>query len=200
MLELPYVIAQNLRSHNGGDYDVALYDNAGNLIMTTPDEVKLRGYSTQLIWVDDDKFSDGSSGHMCKVMLILKDNDEWNKRGWVGKPTDWDVEDIKVVYSVEHAVTSILGTGMTVSVIIKGGDPAKSQFQVNGLVVGDFLLKNSAGATVALTGSTPNGDGTYTLAATLANGTYTIGLVAAASVSITSVGYETFVRTSLTKA
>jgi hypothetical protein len=199
MLELPYVIAQNLRAHNGGDYDVFLYDNNGTIVATSPNEVKIKGFSTQLIWVDDDKWSDGSSGHMCKVMLILKDNDEWNIRGWARKPSDWDVEDIKVVYSVEHTVTAILGTGMTVSVIVKGGDPSKSKFQVNGLVVGDFLLKTAAGVTVVPSGVTPNNDGTYTVAATLPNGGYTIGLVACASVSIADVGYETFARTSFTK-
>jgi hypothetical protein len=195
-IDCHYTVAQKMLTHNGVLKRIALIDAAGTILLTSDDETKLRGFTPQMMDVQQ-LFSDGATGHRTKVKISLADSDEWNERGWAGTPT-WSILTKEGLYDVVHTVTGILGTGITVSVITHNGSATDSRSQWVGLVAADFIILTSGGVPVAHTLSSDNGDGTYTLLATLANGTYTVGLAAPSAISVAAYGIESYATTSFT--
>ena len=80
--------------------------------------------------------------------------------------------DIQIFVDVELSL--IAGTGSTTGVTINAVG-AKSGYPFNG-VAGDFVIKNAAGVTQAISAATSE-DGNNVLTATLVAGTYTANLV-----------------------
>lgn len=195
-----YSVIQRLRSHQGGQYEVVLIMQNGIIVMTSDDDTNLRGLTIQSLTIPQDMFSDGATGHLAKVRLVLADATEWDERGWAAKPDDFNIKTIEGLYPVVHTITNVTGTGFDFDVITAGASADDPNAQWPGLVVADFVLTTAAGAPVTITGITDNDDGSYHAAATLANGNYLFSLDVPANISVAEYGIETLTVAAFTKA
>jgi len=147
------------RSNNSGR--VILVDTEGQFVMTEKANGKLSGFSLSLLNTEKIKFNDGSVSSRSPVYLVLADNKEMDKAGYIvdgsfytslAKLTDVAIE------VVSAGASSIV---VTVQNVCDGSDVA-------GLLLADFVAKNAAGAAIVISGVVNNSDGTYTLSSAAA--------------------------------
>lgn len=197
MCDVNKYLALNLRGHNTG-IKMRLFeiDESASIGGTSPDGTKFRGCQV-LVRVGNQLPAAAGEKVMTPITITHVDSSEWNDEGGIIEPInaspDWNpITDFDGVYDVNLAqVGTATASEITVSVYKKSIATSNSKADVNGLVVGDFVAKDSVGITVSITSSTPNGDGTYTLASSAAfeNGG-SINLVACGIISLTNIKIE----------
>ena len=170
---------KQLRKLNGrSDLGVFILTSIGYILGYSVDGVVFEPINIDELRFEKRTISDGDTKDRSSMSLVFSDSNEWNNYGvWI-KPSSqesnsWIPEDELVgVKAVSISTSNESATELTASVV-----GASDKVAVIGLVVGDFSLKDSSGATVTITGVTEVGDGSYTLAfGTLTAGDYTLEL------------------------
>jgi hypothetical protein len=137
--------------------------------------------------VENDMPAVGDEPRMTPIRIFNKDVTEWNEYGAVIKPTAFDARDLAGLLDVTVAVFSSAAALVVVDV-----QASCSDTPIAGLVVGDFVVYNSALAAQPLTSATESSTipGRYSLVITtpLGAGTYTVNLKTPAA--MTTLGYE----------
>ena len=201
MIDCDKYMAVNLRSFNGKNVEVFLFDESASIWGTTPDGTKFKGMKAT-VRVGMQKLAAKGERVLTPVEIIFQEPRQWNEEGAVIEPmnqsADWNPKtDIDGVYDVNLATSAATVTSCKITVKKAGIDPTMTISAVDGLVKADFVLKTSAGVVKTITTLTETGvSGEYTLVATLANSD-TIELVSCASISLTTIKIEGVAPTTL---
>ena len=162
-----------------------------NIICTTPDNIKIRGFETT-IFVTNRKLSDGTKPSQFSIILNLKNTTEWRNQKVVMQPMKlaepWQMDNYDGVYDTYLTTSNITAAGMTVKVTIDSYVETDPSGQISSLTKDDFVLKDSTGAAKSITSATYTDDG-YVIVATLATGD-TINLKECASLSPVDIWLE----------
>ena len=158
-------LAAMLRSFNKKKLDVAFVDAFGNMLGTTPDGTKFKGFTTGEVFVGPREWSDGSKLALNPLYIVLTNPLEWNDFAAVVKADSftWLPSNLSGTYAVNIICSSTSSTGFKAQVLVAGLDATDPNAPLVGLAKADFTLTD-AGASVSLSGAsmTDNGDGTYT--------------------------------------
>lgn len=118
------------------------------------------------------------------VTVNYLNSDEFEDDGFVGRPS-WRASDLYGIFDATLTQVSASATNIRLTV---GVGCAGSDELIETLILGDFVVKNGAGATQTVTLTAPDADGVYTLTGTgFANG-YTVSLNGV--VTIGDMSYE----------
>ena len=162
-----------LKSHTGRKCSVVFYDQQGRqhgVVGSTASTFKAVNLSE--LTVEKIKMNDGSGqGTHTVVSMTFENPNEWETKPAVLAGLTWNPSSLQGLVDVELSL--VAGTGSVTGVTIKAVG-AKSGYPFNG-VAGDFVIKNAAGVTQAISAATSE-DGNNVLTATLVAGTYTANL------------------------
>lgn len=194
MVEVNKYTSLNMRSWNDKQWSWIPFDESSSILATSPDGTIAKGFDITFR-ATNQKLAEQGTKMMQPIEIVYQDASQWSDEGVVVEPMnlsadDWNpITDIDGVYDVNLAQVGTATTSEVVVSVYKAGiETANAISNVTGLVVGDFVAKDSAGSVVAISGSTDNGDGTYTLASSAAfEASGTIDLVATASISLTTI-------------
>lgn len=160
-----------------------LVDVNDEIICTKGVDGLFRGLSIQLLHTEKLVFSDGSVKTKSPIVLALRNNREIDQNGHMFT-AEWFPEVVRLK-DVTIEVVSVTTTVLVVKVYTTCDNTP-----VSGLVAGDFVMKDNAGANQTFTFSAgSNGQYTLTSTGTFVDGTIT--LVAPASLSIDAYEHGT---------
>lgn len=185
LAEIAFCLHKKLRGLNNGKWSYYIVTSNGYILGYTLDGTKFLPFSADIIRVEKQMLTDGTTALKTPVRIVGSDATEWNDNGvWV-KPTAFNPINLDGIHDVILAyVGSATSTTATISVIT-----TCDNVDVIGLVVGDFQLLNSSLVSQTINTVTDNDDGTYTLAYdALAPDSYTFNLKAPKNQ--TTKGYE----------
>ena len=194
-LDIDPIYAANLEQFNYKQWDVVFFDALNNILGTTPDGILFKGLSTTTVHFGQMSWSDGAKAALSMMHVSLADPMEW-KTAPAKIPGNSLVNffplqlDGTVGVNVTPSASS--STGFKANVYPFGKSALDTYAAYPGLAIADFVL-TKAGSPVSLTGGSmlDNSDGSYTFSGlTLSNGTYSISLVSAASISIAAYNIE----------
>lgn len=175
---------KNMFSHAATGGRVIFIDGEGQWFCMKKANGKIAGFSISILNPENLIISDGAVSTKSPIYLVLKNHRQVNTAGiLISGEVGAAYEDVKRLTDVD---LTIIGTPSLTTINVSvlqhcDGEP------VLGLVVGDFILKTTAGVTQTITSRTDNGDGTYTLTDTdFATGTLTLK----PSNTISVAGYE----------
>ena len=153
----------------------------GKIYGTSPDRVAFKGFKLSKFHVSKLGGTDGSVNRMVDVRYQFKNPTEMADFSAVPNiGTVWDPLSLQGLIDVTVATT---GTPSTTELIVSVTSDCDGE-AVTGLVIGDFIVLDSGGATETPDTVTDNGDGTYTFDYTgtpLTVDTYTVNLKTAAA-------------------
>jgi hypothetical protein len=172
-------------THRSNNDRIWLIDGGNRLIGTylrdEGGEAILGGFSMDLLHTENLMFNDGSVSSSTPLVIALKDPNEVNHDvyGAVLVAAPW-IGQLAALTDVVITVVSADASEVVVTVKV-----ACDLTPVNGLVLADFVVLDSAGSPVTVTGAPETGDGEYTLASAAAFADDdTITLDAPASLSV----------------
>lgn len=138
-------------THNsaGSDVDVILIDNENNFIGTLDEDGMVRGFSIDLLNLEDIVFSDGSVSSKSPLYLALSDSDELNANGVMFKATF--VNQLYRIVDVELEVIGAITSGaVSIQVSAKcDGTP------ISGLAKEDFTFKKDSDGSAVVISTAP---------------------------------------------
>jgi len=139
-----------LFSHNSaGDEDIILIDANNHFIGTLDEDGMVRGFTADLLNVEDMVFSDGSVSSKTPLYLALSDSDEFNENGVMFKCSF--VNQLYRLVDVELTVVGAVTTGaISIQVSAKcDGTP------ISGLLVADFKFKKASDGSAVVISTAP---------------------------------------------
>jgi len=182
---------QKINSFDNKTVRVFLCDMNDNIIGTSPDNTKIRGFETT-IFVTNRKLSDGTKPSQFSIILNLKNTTEWRDQKVVMQPMKlaepWQIDNYDGVYDTYLTTSNVTAAGMNVKVTIDSYVDTDPSGQISSLTKDDFVLKDSTGAAKTITSATYTDNG-YVIVATLATGD-TINLKECASLSPVDIWIE----------
>jgi len=159
------------------------------------DGTNFKPFSVSEFNINKQTVSDGTKLARTELYISFANPIEWNDKGSYVKSETFDpiaefigVKDVKLTVGATTSTTKI---DITITDV-------NSSFGYNGFVVGDFLLKDAAGAEVPITDITDNLNGSYSLTGTFAAGAATLTLQDITN--MTTKGFEAYNTLSLTIA
>ena len=187
----------NMRSWNDKQWDWIPFDESASIMATSSDGTIAKGFAITFRTTNQ-KLAEQGTKMMQPIEIVYQDATQWADEGVVVEPmnlssADWNpITDIDGVYDVDIAQVGTATSSLIVVSVYKSGiDSANAISNVTGLVVGDFVVKDAAGATVTVDSIVDNGDGTYDL---IGSGVFvtlgTANIVATASVSLTTIAID----------
>ena len=205
MLNIDQSLHKKLRKLNFRNYDVILVDTNRNILGTSPDGTTFYGFKTTDVHLGKIGWNDGSKAAETTLSIHLSNPAQWNDFGVYidGKELSWDPNQLDGVYDCNLVCTSPSASGFKVSVNYDGLPTTEPDSQVTGLVKADFIVTGATGGALSLSAGTctDNGDGTYTFTGlTISNDTYTVTLVACASISVTTYQIEAYTPGTFVKS
>lgn len=134
-------------SHNSsGDVDVVIIDNYNNFIGTLDEDGMVRGFSIDLLNVEDIQWSDGSVSSKSPVYLMLEDSDQLNENGIMFRCTF--VNQLYRIIDVDIEMLLVTDAGDIDVQVSQHCDGTP----LSGLALADFVYrKDSDGSAVAIT-------------------------------------------------
>ena len=190
---------QKMLSFDNKTVRVFLNDMNDNIIGTSPDYIKVRGFETTL-YVTNRKLSDGTKPAQFSIVLNLKNTTEWRNQKVVMQPLkvadSWSLDNYDGVYDVYLSTSGVSAAGCTTKVVIDSFVDTDPSGQIVGLTKDDFVLKDSTGAAKSITSVTYT-DAGYVIVATLATGD-TLGLKPCADISLVDTWIELATPATLT--
>jgi len=172
----PFVMSQ-LNNLNGTDFDLFIITSNGFITGYSSDGTKFQPFSLQNFRVEGDTSVDLLS--MIPIVWTYEDPTQWNSQASFiqplkeGSPDVWNPRDVKDPKAITTIVT--LGTTSGFTIYLEGYD----KVPFTGAVKEDIVVKDTTtGVLTALTTLTEDADtsGLYAAAATIAAGTYGIGV------------------------
>ncbi|WP_296683238.1 hypothetical protein [Flavobacterium sp.] len=164
-----------LRMLNSKDrYNVAFYDIEGNKIFTQNKAGIVKGFGVKMLFVGQYKGKEGNNPAEVKMQIQLSDFQEMERQSWISGDTldfsaDSDLEGVNDVNLIASPL-AVSDTELVVSALLLD----KSHF-VDGLLVGDFKIKNDGVDVVASAVVADSVTKTYTFTIPAAEaGTYTV--------------------------
>lgn len=193
-------VSNYLRSHNYTKKRIFLIDESQSILCTSSDGTKVKGFTPSLFRVVGQKFAEADGKMLTQIKVSFLDSDEWNDEGVVLEPafaaSDWNpLQELDGLTNVDVSLVSATAESVTVRVHMTDIAEGNELGEIYGLVLDDFVQTRDGSAQV-LTGAEDNGDGTYTLAGTIANDDV-ISLAASSSLSIMIEGVSSATVTGI---
>lgn len=167
-------------SHKNFNGRVFFIDDNNQIIGTSEDGVNFKGFNIDLLNPEKMMLNDGSVSSKTPVYISLSDNQELDKNGFLFDGSSFLGSLVRLTTAELTVLASPApsATGFDVQIVSKLDNEA-----VLGLVAGDFVLLDGAGAGQTIGGVVDNGDGTYSVSGSgLVTGT--INLISAATLSV----------------
>ena len=163
-----------LKSHTGRKCSVIFYDQQGRMHGVVGSTASMfKAVNLSELTVEKIKMNDGSGqGTHTVVSMTFENPNEWETKPAVLAGLPWNPSSLQGLVDVELSL--VAGSASTAGVTINAVG-SKSGYPFNG-VLGDFVIKNAAGVTQAISAVTSE-DGNNVLTATLVAGTYTANLL-----------------------
>ncbi len=137
------------------------------------DGTNFKPFSLDEFHVNKQTISDGTKLARTELYISFDNPTEWNDKGSYVKSDNFDPLS-EFIGVIDVKLTA--GTTTSTSQIDLTVTDVNSSFGYSGFVAGDFLLKDSGGATVSISGITDNGNGSYSLTGTFPTGAATLTL------------------------
>jgi len=195
-LNVSTCVGKNLRKFNNKKRRIFEFYENGFVGGTSPDGTKVMGYLLNNFEVEKLPSVDNASIADFMARVRLDDPTEKADRGVFFNPSKeaipWTYQDVEGLLDVDLTTSAPSVAGVTVAVTGDcDGDGVLGLTEIS-----DWSILDDAAGTETITGVTDNGNGSYTLAATLTAGDYTVNLVSPASLGVD--GYESTGAASFT--
>jgi len=191
-MDIPTCVLKNLRTFNQQKGRIFPFYESGVILGTSPDGEAIKGLDINLLEVEKLPMTDNNTRSLAKVMVILNDATEMNDNVVSYKPTTWSFDDLFGLQNVALTTSSPTTSAVTVSAVEEcTGDAVLGLTETT-----DWIILDDESSAVSVTEVTDNGSGSYTLAATLTAGDYTVTLAAPTTLGVD--GYESAGAVSFT--
>lgn len=149
-----------LQSYRNADLNLITVDDANNVMAYSPDGVKVKGMTIDMINPEKMKSAgQDNTPAWTPLSIDLKNGKEWNEKGVYVNP-DWDATSLEGIAPVEISVLTQTAALVVLKVAYFEGlesDGSENLVGVGGIVEGDFVFDTIAPAGPMV----DNGDGTY---------------------------------------
>jgi hypothetical protein len=152
---VPVDLHQKLRDYSFQKLRVFVVDYNNNIIGTSPDGTKLKGFKLSYFRVLKQEWATSGNGYSTNIKIQYADVNEWDRFGKYFTPT-WLASDLNAITKVEATPSVMAANKFTISVNfvdkaeISGAGSLKTA-AISGLVAANFQLIDQTGATLSPT-------------------------------------------------
>ncbi|NQV77089.1 MAG: hypothetical protein HQ490_01890 [Lutibacter sp.] len=162
------IVHSGMKSYSDRSWNIWYYTSDGYLRCHTKSMAAgvgtFEGLKASRFYVNAQAMADFGATNKTSIIIQQNDVNDWDKEFGIIQP-NFDMADLEGVFQADVEVQSI-STGATLVVNVKVQEKGTNS-DVTGLVVGDFVLKDTSGTVIALTSATETAN-VYAITATSA--------------------------------